>query len=99
MFTKYPLHFAQCFFLNPAERKIKYASKKKITIPTNNATYPNKLHSFPFYHKFRLGITALQATPAQGKAHTPKVAHPKAPSGRELPTKSGEGERVTIKSI
>ena len=23
----------------------------------------------------------------------------KAPSGRELPTKSGEGERVTIKSI
>ena len=24
---------------------------------------------------------------------------PKAPSGRELPTKSGEGERVTIKLV
>ena len=24
---------------------------------------------------------------------------PKAPSGRELPTKSGEGERVTIKMV
>ena len=26
-----------------------------------------------FYRKFRLCITALQATPASGKAHTPKV--------------------------
>ena len=52
-----------------------------------------------FYRKFRLCITALQATPALGKAHTPKDAraYPKAPSGRELPTKSGEGECVTMK--
>jgi hypothetical protein len=29
---------------------------------------------FPLYRQFRLCITALQATPASGKAHTPKVA-------------------------
>ena len=91
MFTKYPLHFAQCFFLNPAERKIKYASKKKITIPTNNATYPNKLHSFLFYRKFRLCITKTQ-----GKAHTHTVARPKALPLGELPTESGERVIVAI---
>ena len=47
-----------------------------------------------FYRKFRICITN-----ASGKAHTHKVAHPKAPSERELPTKSGEGECVTIKLI
>ena len=47
-----------------------------------------------FYRQFRICITN-----ALGRAHTPKDARAcsKAPSGRELPTKSGEGECVTIK--
>ena len=48
-----------------------------------------------FYRRFRLCITkAHRAKPIPLRLHEPK-----APSGRELPTKSGEGERVTIKSI
>ena len=48
------------------------------------------------YRQFRLCITK-----AQGLAHTPKDARtrPKAPSGRELPTESGEGECVTMKLV
>ena len=35
-----------------------------------------------------------------GKSRRTFGAHkPKAPSGRELPTKSGEGERVTIELV
>ena len=48
------------------------------------------------YRQFRLCITN-----ASGKAHAPKDARarPKAPSGRELPTESGEGECVTMKLV
>ena len=50
-------------------------------------------------HSVLSQVSPLYYKGTSGKAHTPKVARacPKAPSGRELPTKSGEGERVTIK--
>ena len=63
--------------------------------PKYQNTHLGKLNAFIFlYRQFRICFTN-----ASGKAHTPKDARacPKAPSGRELPTKSGEGERVIIK--
>ena len=47
-----------------------------------------------FIASFAFVLQRLRAKPIPLRLH-----YPKAPSGRELPTKSGEGERVTIKSI
>ena len=48
----------------------------------------------PFYREFRICLTN-----ASGKAIPLRLHYPKAPSGRELPTESGEGERVTMKLV
>ena len=54
----------------------------------------NSYLSFCFIASF-----AFVLQKASGKAHAPTVARPKAPSGRELPTESGEGECVTMKLV
>ena len=46
--------------------------------------------------KLRLAFVSTKAVLVRKSRRTFSVNKPKAPSGRELPTKSGEGERVAI---
>ena len=50
-------------------------------------------YSFLFIASFAFVLQMLRAKPIPLRLH-----YPKAPSGRELPTESGEGECVTIES-
>ena len=55
-------------------RKALYTNNDIVFTPSKYVLSIKFVFSSPFYRQFRLCITALQATRAQGKAHTPEDA-------------------------
>ena len=71
------------------------ATRSNITVACNNITLTRSAYHFQFDTAF----ASTNAVLARKSRRTFGTHKPKAPSGRELPTESGEGERVAIESV
>ena len=68
---------------------------RNITVACNNITLTRSAYHF----QFDMAFVSTNAVLVKKRRRTFGAHKSKAPSERELPTKSGEGERVTIKLV